>query len=136
MRPIREPTLATALIAALLIGTSLPIATLPIAALPAAAQGRPTVTLMTHDSFFLPDAVIEAFESAYAAELQVLPSGDAGSMVNQAILTADRPLADVLFGVDNTFLSRALEADLFEPYQASALEAVQMAGGRDPENCL
>jgi thiamine transport system substrate-binding protein len=134
MRPIREPTLATALIAALLIGTSLPIATLPIAALPAAAQGRPTVTLMTHDSFFLPDAVIEAFESAYAAELQVLPSGDAGSMVNQAILTADRPLADVLFGVDNTFLSRALEADLFEPYQASALEAVPEELQLDPEH--
>ena len=29
-------------------------------------------------------------------------------MVNQAILTKDNPVADVLFGIDNTFLSRAL----------------------------
>ena len=36
----------------------------------------------------------------------------------------DTPLADVLFGVDNTFLSRALEADLFEPYDSAALAAV------------
>jgi thiamine transport system substrate-binding protein len=98
-------------------------AALGLAAAPSTAQ-QPTLSLMTHDSFYLPDAVIEAFESAHGVDLQVLPSGDAGSMVNQAILTADRPLADVLFGVDNTFLSRALEADLFEPYRSPALAAV------------
>ncbi len=91
--------------------------------LPATAQPE-TLTLMTHDSFYLPDAVIEAFEAEHDVRLEVLPSGDAGSMVNQAILTADRPLADVLYGIDNTFLSRALEADIFEPYASPALEAV------------
>jgi thiamine transport system substrate-binding protein len=96
-------------------------------ALPAAAvaqEATPTLTLMTHDSFALPDEVIEAFEAAHGADLQILPAGDAGSMVNQAILTVDDPLADVLFGVDNTFLSRALAADLFEPYASPALEHV------------
>ena len=39
-------------------------------------------------------------------------------MVNQAILTKDPPLADVLYGVDNTFLSRALDAGIFDPYTA------------------
>ena len=87
-------------------------------ALPGAADDD-TVTLMTHDSFWLPDSVIEAFESEHGVELQLLPAGDAGSMVNQAILTAERPLADVLFGVDNTFLSRALAADIFEPYASA-----------------
>jgi thiamine transport system substrate-binding protein len=100
---------------------------------PLAAQ-RPVVTLMTHDSFFLPDPVIEAFEAEHGVDLEVLPSGDAGAMVNQAILTADRPLADVLFGVDNTFLSRALEADLFEPYRSPALEAVPPELILDPES--
>ena len=66
-------------------------------------------------------------------DLQLLPAGDAGAMVNQAILTADRPLADVLFGVDNTFLSRALEADLFEPYASSELAAVPAELQLDPE---
>jgi thiamine transport system substrate-binding protein len=100
---------------------------------PTVAQ-RPVVTLMTHDSFYLPDAVIEAFETEHGADLQILPSGDAGAMVNQAILTADRPLADVLFGVDNTFLSRALAADLFEPYRSPALDAVPPDLVLDPEH--
>jgi thiamine transport system substrate-binding protein len=108
-------------------------ATLALAALPAAAQ-QPTLTLMTHDSFYLPDTVIDAFESSHGVELVVLPSDDAGSMVNQAILTADRPLADVLFGVDNTFLSRALAADIFEPYRSPALDAVPVAFQLDPEH--
>jgi thiamine transport system substrate-binding protein len=98
----------------------------------AAAQER-TLTLMTHDSFYLPDAVIESFEAANDVELRLLPAGDAGSMVNQAILTADRPLADVLYGIDNTFLSRALDADIFEPYRSPALAFVPADLQLDPE---
>lgn len=91
-----------------------------------------TLTLMTHDSFYLPEGVIEAFETEHGVEVRLLPAGDAGSMVNQAILTADSPLADVLFGVDNTFLSRALEADIFEPYEAAELGAVPSRLQLDP----
>ncbi len=101
--------------------------------LPATAQQR-TLTLMTHDSFYLPAGVIEAFEAAHDVDVQLLPAGDAGAVVNQAILTADRPLADVLYGVDNTFLSRALAADLFEPYQSAALAFVPADLQLDPHH--
>ncbi len=105
-----------------------------LAALAAPALGQErTVTLMTHDSFFLPDSAIESFEAANDVKVELLAAGDAGSMVNQAILTADRPLADVLFGIDNTFLSRALEADIFEPYESAALSAVPAELKLDPE---
>ena len=107
-------------------------AMLAASALPAAAQDE-TLTLMTHDSFYLPDSAIEAFEAEYGVDLQLLPAGDAGSMVNQAILTADRPLADVLYGVDSTFLSRALGADIFEPYESAALAQVPAELQLDPE---
>lgn len=103
------------------------------AALPATAQPE-TLTLMTHDSFYLPDAVIEAFEAEHGVRLEVLPAGDAGAMVNQAILTAERPLADVLYGIDNTFLSRALSAGIFEPYESPAVEAVPPDLRLDPEH--
>jgi thiamine transport system substrate-binding protein len=53
-----------------------------------------------------------------------LQSGDAGSMLNKAALTKDAPLADVLFGVDNTFLSRALEVDIFDTYQSPMLNQI------------
>ena len=104
-----------------------------VAAMAAPAAADDTVTLMTHDSFWLPEGTFEAFEAEHGVTVQVLPSGDAGSMVNQAILTADKPLADVLFGVDNTFLSRALEAGIFEPHASAALEHVPVELQLDPE---
>ncbi|MBA3308123.1 MAG: thiamine ABC transporter substrate-binding protein [Chloroflexi bacterium] len=90
---------------------------------PTAAPLRELV-LVTHDSFALPDEAISAFEDEQGASLRILRSGDAGSMVNQAILSREHPVADVLFGVDSTFLSRALAADIFLPYGSSELSAV------------
>ena len=73
------------------------------------------MTLVTHDSFAATDSVIADFETQTGVTLKVLKGGDAGTMVNQAILTKDDPLGDVLYGVDNTFLSRALDAGIFVP---------------------
>lgn len=93
--------------------------------LAACAPATPqTLTVMTHDSFAISEAAVKAFEEANNAKLVFLPSGDAGAVLNKAILTKDAPLADVLFGVDNTFLSRALEADIFESYQSPALNEI------------
>jgi thiamine transport system substrate-binding protein len=87
----------------------------------ATPSGPRTIRLMSHDSFAASEKVIAEFEAANNAKLELLASGDAGAALNQAILSKGNPLADVFFGVDNTFLSRALEADIFEPYQAPAL---------------
>jgi thiamine transport system substrate-binding protein len=91
------------------------------------------LVLLTHDSFEMPEAVLAEFEQQHDVDVVVLEAGDAGSMVNQAILTRDAPLADVLFGVDNTFLSRALEAGIFEPYTSPLLEQVPAELRLDPE---
>ncbi len=89
-----------------------------------APAGPATLTVMTHDSFAISEAVVKSFEEANNVKVSFLQSGDAGSVLNQAILTKDAPLADVLFGVDNTFLSRALDADIFEAYQSPALDDI------------
>lgn len=83
-----------------------------------------TLTIMTHDSFAVSEEVVRVFEEANKAKVVFLQSGDAGAVLNKAILTKDAPLADVLFGVDNTFLSRALEADIFEVYDSPALQEI------------
>ncbi|MBM3181423.1 MAG: thiamine ABC transporter substrate-binding protein [Chloroflexi bacterium] len=83
-----------------------------------------TITILTHDSFAISEDVIKTFEADNNAKVAFIQSGDAGSMLNQAILTKDAPLADILFGVDNTFLSRALDADIFEPYQSPVLSDI------------
>ena len=89
-----------------------------------APQSSATLTIMTHDSFTVSETVVTAFEDTNNVKVVFLPSGDAGAMLNKAILTKDAPLADVMFGVDNTFLSRALEADIFDAYQSPALSDV------------
>ncbi len=94
------------------------------------------VTLMSHDSFSVSEEVITEYETANNARIQLLPSGDAGSALNQAILSKNNPLADVFFGVDNTFMSRALEEDIFEPYESPMLGDIPNELELDPDHRL
>jgi len=86
--------------------------------------GPATLKVMTHDSFAASEDVIKAFETENNVTLQFLASGDAGTALNKAILSKGNPLADVFYGVDNTFLSRALEEDIFEPYRSPLLKEI------------
>lgn len=88
------------------------------------APGQRELIVMTHDSFNASDDVIAEFEKANNVKIRILKSGDAGEAVNKAILTKNNPLADMFYGVDNTFLSRALNADIFAPYQAKGLDKI------------
>ncbi|MEO8356662.1 MAG: thiamine ABC transporter substrate-binding protein [Chloroflexota bacterium] len=98
------------------------------------STGPQTLTIMTHDSFAVSEDVVKTFEEANNAKIAFLQSGDAGAVLNKAVLTKDAPLADVLFGVDNTFLSRALEADIFEPYESSLLNEIPSEFKLDDSN--
>ncbi len=89
----------------------------------AAADGE-TITLLTHDSFAVSEGILERFTAETGITVDVLRSDDAGTMLNQAILTKDNPIADVMYGIDNTFLSRALSEDIFEPYTSNMLDTV------------
>jgi thiamine transport system substrate-binding protein len=90
--------------------------------------------VMTYDSFSISEEVIAQFEEEHNTKVQFLQAGDAGTMLNQAILTKDDPQADVLYGVDNTFLSRALEAAIYEPYEAENLDQIPDDLQLDPQN--
>jgi thiamine transport system substrate-binding protein len=96
--------------------------------------GPETLTVMTHDSFSVREDVLKSFEEDNNAKVVLLQSGDAGAALNKAILTKDAPLADVLYGTDNTFLSRALQADIFETYPSPALAGIPDAFKLDASN--
>ena len=83
-----------------------------------------TIQLVTHDSFNVSEDVLAAFTEQTGHTVEILRGGDAGQVVNQAILSAGNPQGDVLFGIDNTLLTRALGADVFEAYEADSLDAV------------
>ena len=110
--------LLVALIVLGLLGGAVPATTA------SAADRDTTITLVTHDSFAASKSVLAAFADRTGVEVKILRAGDAGSALNQAILTKDDPLGDVFFGVDNTFLSRALDEDVFERYEPAALAGV------------
>src|SRR4030043_310542 len=93
-----------------------------------------TLTIMTHDSFAASKSVISAFESANNVKVQFIASGDAGTALNKAILSKDNPFADVFYGVDNTFLSRALKEDIFQPYNSPQLADIPDQYKLDPQN--
>ena len=81
------------------------------------------VVLVTHDSFAISPDVKKAFEQESGLKLRILKAGDAGEVVTRALLTAGNPEGDVLFGVDNNLLQRALDGDVFEPYESPGSRA-------------
>jgi len=103
---------------------------------PAAAVTTAPVDLyvMTHDSFAVSKEVIATFQAENNISLHFVKGGDAGAMVNKAILTKDASQADVIYGVDNTFLSRALDGGIFEPYVSPGLKNIPDQYKLDAQN--
>lgn len=96
----------------------------------------PTLVLASHDSLAVSEEVVAQFEAASGVHLQFLQLGDAGEALNKMILSKDAPLADLFFGVDNTFLSRALQAGIFLPYASPLLSQIPDALQLDAQNRL
>ena len=110
-------------------------AVIMIGGLIAACNPEPAaLNVMVHDSFAISTDVVAEFESANNIKVNFILSGDAGSMLNKAVLTKNAPIADVLYGVDNTFLSRALSEDIFEIYDSPLLEQIPDQFELDPEH--
>jgi len=88
------------------------------------ATGSGVVRLLAHDSFVVTEQLIADFAAETGYTLEIVSGGDAGTMVAGAVLAAGSPTADVMFGVDNTLLTRSLDAGVFEPYTSTELDTV------------
>lgn len=82
----------------------------------AGTAGGGEVVLVTHDSFNLPEEVVAGFTDATGYDLVLQASGDAGSLTNQLVLTKDSPIGDAVFGIDNTFATRAVSEGVLAAY--------------------
>jgi thiamine transport system substrate-binding protein len=103
---------------------SLIIVTAAFGARAAFASGQPELRVLTHDSFSIRKAIIEDFEKANNIRLRFITGGDAGETLNKAILSKDNPIADVIFGIDNTFAGRALDTGILDPYASPLLDRI------------
>jgi len=84
---------------------------------PGSAGGSGPVVLATHESFHLPKKLVRAFTEETGYTLEVRGSGDAGTLATKLSLTADNPIADAAFGIDNTFASRPIGAGAFAAHE-------------------
>ena len=82
------------------------------------------VRLITHDSFAFTEGIFETFTEETGITVDIVAGGDAGEVVSRAIVTVGEPEGDVMFGIDNTFLQRGLDAEIFVPYAPAALDLV------------
>jgi len=96
--------------------------------------GPRSLRVMTHDSFAISESLLAKFETDNNVKVQFLKSGDTGTALNKAILSKDNPLADVFYGVDNTFLSRALDEGIFVPYASPLLADIPAAFKLDEQD--
>ena len=102
---------------------------------PQPAVDEPRVLrVMSHDSFAISEDVIAQFEDEHGVSVSFIRSGDTGTALNQAILTKENPIADVFFGVDNTFLTRALDEEIFVAYDSPMLDEIPDEFKIDPNN--
>ena len=64
-----------------------------------------SITLVAHDSFVMSDELISEYNKTVGPELTIVRAGDVGEMTGKLVLTKDAPIADVVYGIDNTFAS-------------------------------
>jgi thiamine transport system substrate-binding protein len=118
----KRPMPALVAAAVLLVGcTGAPAST------PSGSPGAPTesktLTVITHDSFALSKDTIAKFKSDTGYDVKFVAPGDVGTMVNQVVLTKESPLGDVVYGIDNSFAARAMDAGVLSPYTSAVLPA-------------
>ncbi|MFB9907297.1 thiamine ABC transporter substrate-binding protein [Allokutzneria oryzae] len=80
--------------------------------------GGNKVVLVTHNSFAVPQQVLDEFAKQSGITVEVSRRGDAGEVTNQLVLTKSNPLADAVYGIDSTYASRALAQGLLQPYRS------------------
>ncbi|UBV43295.1 thiamine ABC transporter substrate-binding protein [Deinococcus taeanensis] len=92
-----------------------------------AAHAQTTLTVITHDSFGVDKKLIATFEAQNKVRVRFIKGGDAGELLNRLILTRRAPIADVVYGLDNSLLPRAAQAGILQAYRSPALSRVPAA---------
>jgi len=78
------------------------------------------LTIYTYDSmvseYGLGPKVIPLFEKQCNCKVNLVSKGDAGQVLTTLVLEKNNPKADVVIGIDNSLLPKAIEADVLEKF--------------------
>lgn len=86
-------------------------------------SGSKTVVVATHDSWAMSKKVLQEFTDQTGYKVRIEPNGDAGQLTNKLVLTKGSPIADMTYGIDNTFASRAVDEGVLTDYTPKDLPA-------------
>ena len=95
-----------------------------------------SVTIMTHDSFNVPEELVTAFEEETGYSVTTTSPGDAGAVLNQLILQKDNPTVDGVYGIDNYSAETLLAEDMLTPHDANLGSADQFTVASHTEGHL
>ena len=86
------------------------------------SQAAVEVRLAVHKSFDLPKELIAKFEQENQAKVNIIKVGGGGELVNKLILSRAKPVADAVFGLDNTTSAKVREAGILADNQPASAE--------------
>jgi len=78
-----------------------------------------TLTIVTYDILAISEDVLTDFTEQTGYEVNILPTDDAGGILEKLLLTKEAPQADLALGLDNTYLQTALDNCLLAPHSAT-----------------
>ena len=82
-----------------------------------AVQAQTEVRLAVHKSFSLPKDAFADFERANDAKVSVIKAGSGNELVNKLVLSRAQPIADAVYGLDNTTVLKAKEGGILAAAQ-------------------
>jgi thiamine transport system substrate-binding protein len=68
--------------------------------------------------------IFPLFEEKYGIKISVISAGDAGQVIQRAIIEKNNVNADLLIGIDNNLLSKAISADIISPYKSPEVSKI------------
>ncbi|HHW12170.1 MAG TPA: thiamine ABC transporter substrate-binding protein [Firmicutes bacterium] len=99
--------------------------------------GRPErpLTVYTYASFppVLVEQIVNHFQKEYGVKVEFRSFSDTGPLLNQLAQEKEKPQADVVIGLDNNYLPKALELGIFTPYKPQAADRIRPDLIFDPE---
>jgi thiamine transport system substrate-binding protein len=76
--------------------------------------------------------VIPLFEKLHGVKVNIISVGDAGQVLNRAILEKNKPRADIVLGIDNNLLAKAIDAGVLIPYRSPNISRIPVELLFDP----
>ncbi|HWQ07718.1 MAG TPA: thiamine ABC transporter substrate-binding protein [Holophaga sp.] len=80
--------------------------------------------------------VVPLFEKEYNCKVTLVSKGDAGQVLSAAVLEKSAPKADILLGLDNHLVRKAIQANVLEAYRPKNMDGIPASLDFDPTHHL